>query len=186
MVELWARDFDKGSFDGDLAWPCTAQKDLLFTFNGEHPILTSLNAQHFFKGKGLSATADEYAAGTAQKWIPATKTSGKIWTSDALQGKASNEVQVNVSVWDWNLNTDFCMVNLKLVCNGNGCPTGGAAPRIAGTVATESNQAVSNVTVTIDANITEYPVSVTTPSNGTYAVSYTHLDVYKRQGMGTS
>ncbi|MBK7635004.1 MAG: hypothetical protein IPJ13_12505 [Saprospiraceae bacterium] len=171
MVELWARDFDKGSFDGDLAWPCTAQKDLLFTFNGEHPILTSLNAQHFFKGKGLSATADEYAAGTAQKWIPATKTSGKIWTSDALQGKASNEVQVNVSVWDWNLNTDFCMVNLKLVCNGNGCPTGGAGSRIAGTVATESNQAVNNVTVTIDANITEYPVSVTTPSNGTFEKS---------------
>ncbi len=171
MVELWARDFDKGSFDGDLAWPCTAQKDLLFTFNGEHPILTSLNTEHLFKGKGLSATPAEYAAGTAQKWLPATKTSGKIWTSDALQGKSSNEVQVNVSVWDWNLNTDFCMVNLKLVCNGNGCPTGGAGSRIAGTVATESNQTVSNVTVTIDANITEYPVSVTTPSNGTFEKS---------------
>lgn len=170
MVELWAKDFDKGSFDGSLTWPCTDQKDLLFTFNGEHPVLTSLTSEHYFKGAGLSATAAEYAAGAAQRWLPSAKSSARIWTSDALQGKASNEVQVNMSVWDWNLNTDFCMVNLKLVCNGNGCPTGSGS-RIAGTVATESNQTVNNVTVTIDANITEYPVSVTTPTNGTFEKS---------------
>ncbi|MBK9565423.1 MAG: hypothetical protein IPO37_09655 [Saprospiraceae bacterium] len=62
------------------------------------------------------------------------------------------------------------MTTLKVICNGTGCP-GGAGSRIAGTVATESNQAVNNVTVTIDANITEYPVSVTTPANGTYEKS---------------
>ncbi|MBK6499022.1 MAG: hypothetical protein IPG00_13005 [Saprospiraceae bacterium] len=34
MVELWAKDFDKGAFDN-----CTPQSKLYFTFDGVAPIL---------------------------------------------------------------------------------------------------------------------------------------------------
>ena len=38
MVELWARDFDKGAFDN-----CTPQSKLYFTFDGAAPIYSRVN-----------------------------------------------------------------------------------------------------------------------------------------------
>jgi hypothetical protein len=75
MVELWAIDFDKGSFDGDLNWPCTPQSDLLFTFDTIAPVLSMIEIPHFFKAgatatSSVAATVDEYNAGTAQRWMP--------------------------------------------------------------------------------------------------------------------
>jgi len=202
MVELWARDFDKGSFDGDVNWPCTPQEDLLFTFENWNPSLGALTAnltystaqgytpsvtypigtlhidiEHYFDADGkfyplTDATAKaKYLNGEYQRWLPAAKSSAKVWTSNALNGTNSNTVDVRMTVWDKKLNHDFCWVALHLVCNGNGCPTGGSQPRIAGNVRTAANQTVNNVAVTIDANITEYPKTVTTPSNGTFSMN---------------
>ncbi|MBK9737545.1 MAG: hypothetical protein IPO92_22355 [Saprospiraceae bacterium] len=47
-------------------------------------------------------------------------------------------------------------------------PGAGAGSRIAGSVATSVGQSVNNVIVSLDANIVEYPISATTPVNGTY------------------
>ncbi|MBK7806150.1 MAG: T9SS type A sorting domain-containing protein [Saprospiraceae bacterium] len=187
MVELWARDFDKGSFDGDVNWPCTPQEDLLFTFENWYPQtndtiisnqLVNIDVEHYFE---LTATGRKaylitnntakgrYLNGELQRWLPAAKSSAKVWTSASLNGTASATVDVRMTVWDKKFNHDFCWVALHLVCNGNGCVPPGS--RIAGTVQTASNQTVNNVAVTIDANITEYPKTVTTPSNGTFSMN---------------
>jgi len=187
MVELWARDFDKGSFDGDVNWPCTPQEDLLFTFENWYPQtndtiisnqLVNIDVEHYFE---LTATGRKaylitnntakgrYLNGELQRWLPAAKSSAKVWTSASLNGTASATVDVRMTVWDKKFNHDFCWVALHLVCNGNGCVAPGS--RIAGTVQTASNQTVNNVAVTIDANITEYPKTVTTPSNGTFSMN---------------
>ena len=182
MVELWARDFDKEAFDN-----CTPRGHLMFTFEGWTKSLGSSypsgsrqgqlhrNYDHYFDANGwvadvtsttLSSTnsvRQRYLRGELQIWMQAQKSSGYVYTT-------TGEKNVRVDVTDEHLNSDWCMTTLKVICNGTGCP-GGAGSRIAGTVATESNQAVNNVTVTIDANITEYPVSVTTPSNGTFEKS---------------
>ena len=86
QVELWARDFDKGSFDN-----CTAKENLLFTFNEMHPVLTKLNIEHYFKGAGLNATEAEYNQGNAQKWVPSYKSSSKIFDCDEVPEVASED-----------------------------------------------------------------------------------------------
>ena len=68
MVELWAKDFDKGAFDN-----CSPQSKLYFTFEGVAPIYSRVNEEHFYK-KGtagsVNATAAEYNSGRAYKWLP--------------------------------------------------------------------------------------------------------------------
>jgi Dockerin type I domain len=176
MVELWARDFDKGSYDGDLNWPCTPQEDLLFTFENWAPNIASIDVEHYFDADGnfyalSNATAkSKYLAGEYQRWLPASNSSARVWTSVSLNGEASNTVDVKMTVWDKKFNHDFCWVALHLVCNGNGCAAGEDKPSIAGNVKTAANQTVNNVAVSIDANITEYPKTVNTPSNGTFSM----------------
>jgi hypothetical protein len=158
MVEIWAKDFDRGAEDG-----CTAREDLRYTFGDGKINPAKLEVAHYFNDNGEYTGTDaatRYRAGELQYWRPADKSSAMIFTSPGTK-------DLKVRVWDWNLNSDWCSVDLRIVCNGNGCPTN-AGSRIAGTVATESNQTVNNVTVTIDANIAEYPVSVTTPSTGSF------------------
>jgi len=195
MVELWARDFDKGSYDGDLNWPCTPQEDLLFTFENWNPSLGSLTAattingvlypagtlhidvEHYFDSAGAyyPLTAEnrtKYLAGDYQRWLPSAKSSAKVWNSDALAGQPYVDVPVKMTVWDKKLNHDYCWVTLKLICNGNGCPEI-SGTRIAGNVKTAGDQPLNNVAVTIDANITEYPKTVNTLSNGIFGMNVT-------------
>ncbi len=111
MVELWAADFNLGSFDN-----CTAQRNLLYTFNEEHPVLTRLNETHYFKGQGQNATKAEYDAKRAQIWLPASKSSGMVFNCDDLP-----KVSVKMTVWDEKLNYDFCTVELSLNDNQGAC-----------------------------------------------------------------
>jgi hypothetical protein len=163
MVEIWARDFDRGSTDF-----CTAQQDLKFTFNNWLPNADRIYSEHYFDaaGKGYDITASntiKYNAGEYQRWLPSQKSSSMIFTKANLPG-----VTLKMSVIDWNNNVDYCSVDLRLVCNDPiNCPPS-AGSRIAGTVKTAGDQPVNNVTVTIDANITEYPVSVMTPATGSF------------------
>jgi hypothetical protein len=109
QVELWAKDFDKGSFDN-----CTPTSDLLFTFDGANPVLTKLNDIHYFNGKGVESTEAEYLKGNAQKWLPGQKSSGFIFT-------VPNTYDVKMNVWDAKLNTEFCNVQLKVIDNTGKC-----------------------------------------------------------------
>jgi subtilisin-like proprotein convertase family protein len=158
MVELWAKDFDKGSYDN-----CTPQSKLYFTFrdagNLTHPVLTRLNEEHFFKGAGQNATAAEYNSGKAYKWLPAARSAGKVFT-------AAGKFNIDILVWDEQFNADFCTVELTIIDNGN------TGSRIAGTVSTANGQPVTNVEVTFDANMVEYPKTVMTSATGLFDMTH--------------
>jgi hypothetical protein len=155
MVELWARDFDKGSFDN-----CTPQAKLYFTFDNVSPIFARINDEHFYKAGAsgsVNATAAEYAQGKAFKWLPSSRSAGKVWT-------ACGDFTVNVSVWDEAWNTDFCSTLLSI----RGCDTN--KPVISGTVVTSTGNAVKNITVTFETNLPEFPKTIQPDALGNYAM----------------
>ena len=136
-----------------------------------------IDVEHYFDSAGAyyPLTAEnrtKYLAGDYQRWLPSAKSSAKVWNSDALAGQPYVDVPVKMTVWDKKLNHDYCWVTLKLICNGNGCPEI-SGTRIAGNVKTAGDQPVNNVAVTIDANITEYPKTVNTLSNGIFGMNVT-------------
>jgi subtilisin-like proprotein convertase family protein len=152
MVELWAKDFDKGSFDN-----CSPQTKLYYTFDELAPLFNRINDEHFYKagpnGTVINATAAEYAAGNAYKWLPSIQSAGKIWTS-------CGDYTVRVSVWDEAWNTDYCSSNLNIIgCSGS---------IISGQVATALGNRVPNVTVVANSALPEYPKSILTDINGKY------------------
>jgi len=191
MVELWARDFDKGSYDGDLNWPCTPQEDLLFTFENWKPSQGSLaspltingltyptgtlhiDVEHYFDSLGTYYVIDaanrvKYLEGTYQRWLPSAKSSAKVWNSDALGGQPYVDVPVKMTVWDKKLNHDYCWVTLKLICNGSGCPEGNGFT-ISGNLSTDQNQRVKNADILLQSDIyTELFKSTVSDSEGQF------------------
>jgi hypothetical protein len=156
MLELWARDFDKGAVDN-----CSPQSKLYFTFDGVAPILDKINQEHFYKAGSngsVNATLVEYNAGNAYKWVPLTRSVGKVWTT-------CGDFEVKINVWDEALNTDFCVTSIKVI----GCGSGNT---ISGEVATSLGSYVEDVTVTAEAFIPEYPKAFVTEKDGKY-----HFDV---------
>lgn len=140
FTEIWAVDYDRGSTDNcNLATSASSPCKLYFTFNGMSPVRSRLAQEHFFKGNGLSATEAEYILGVAQKWIPATCTSGIYLDCDDVED-SPNEVQV--TVWDQSWNSDYCTVTLDVQAN-SGC----TGARVAGNVSRTSTEMVKNVQV---------------------------------------
>jgi len=110
QVEIWAKDFDKGSSDNCPLSTC----GLKFTFNGFRPPVT--NIEVLFDKNGTivgnwpttsTALLDGYKSGQYQRWLPSTCSSAKLYTCDNL---GVNEE--DMSVWDKGNNTDFCTVKL--------------------------------------------------------------------------
>ena len=159
-VELWAVDFNLGSFDN-----CTAMEDLLYTFDNAVPILSMLDTEHFFKGNGQPATAAEYAAGTAQRWIPATRTSGRVFGCDAIP-----ETDVRMTVHDLQGNSDFCDVTLTVVDNNGACDGGGASRiAVSGSVITEDGMALENAEIILETEVIDLDYITSTDAAGNYA-----------------
>jgi hypothetical protein len=157
MVELWARDFDQGAFDN-----CTHQSKLYFTFDEIAPIYSRVHEEHFYKegpNGSVNATLAEYNQGRAYKWLPSSRSAGKVWTT-------AGDFIIKVSVWDEAWNTDYCSTNLKVISNEDGS-------RIAGNVATEDNVGVLNTEIIANAALPEYPKSELTDVNGDY-----DMDIY--------
>ncbi|MBK7220152.1 MAG: T9SS type A sorting domain-containing protein [Saprospiraceae bacterium] len=142
QVELWAIDFDKGSFDN-----CTPRNALMFTFNGEFPVWSRITEEHYFKGAGLSATVAEYNAGNAQRWVPSYRSSAMIFNCDDVE---ASPITLNMSVWDSRQNTDFCSVELTLVDNQGAC--GGSRMSVGGDIKTEKGLGIKNVAVKLRSN----------------------------------
>lgn len=143
QVEIWAKDFDKGSSDNCPTTGC----GLRFTFNGFRPPVT--NSEVLFDVNGTvvgnwptnnTALLNGYASGQYQRWLPSTCSSAKLYTCDHL---GTNDE--NMSVWDAGNNTDYCTVTLYVQANGTSC----AGSRLIGNTQTESLQAVENVEVTL-------------------------------------
>ncbi|MBK8626913.1 MAG: hypothetical protein IPN86_15505 [Saprospiraceae bacterium] len=154
MVELWAKDFDKGAFDN-----CSPQSKLYFTFDGVAPIYSRVNEEHFYKAGAngsVNATAAEYAQGKAYKWLPSARSAGKVWT-------AAGSYNVNVDVWDEAWNTDYCTVVLDVRGGGNGS-------KVSGTIATEDNRGVMNTKIIASAALPDYPRVDMTDESGNYAM----------------
>jgi hypothetical protein len=155
MVELWAKDFDKGAFDN-----CSPQSKLYFTFDGAAPIYARINEEHFYKvvgGISINATAAEYAQGKAYKWLPSARSAGKVFTT-------CGDINIQIDVWDEAWNTDYCNTVVSII----GCGTGSI---ISGKVATALGNDMEGTTITFQANTPEYPKSILTIDDGTYEMN---------------
>ncbi|MBK8392476.1 MAG: T9SS type A sorting domain-containing protein [Saprospiraceae bacterium] len=176
-VELWARDFDKNSFDNCIDGP------LYFTFDNQHPVLSKLAQVHFFKGAGQNATEAEYLTGAAQKWLPDTKeviwpngdvkievtggSSGRLFGCKVGDGSTFPIAKVKMTVWDKNLLSDFCEVTLTLIDNQGACgPTSQVV--IGGNVSTEAGTGLAKAEMILESVLPEYPRKTTTNEAGMY------------------
>lgn len=164
-VELWAVDFNLGSFDN-----CTAQEDLIYTFNGARPIFSQITQEHFFKGDGEPATAAEYAAGIAQRWLPATRTSGMVFGCESIP-----TADVRMTVHDLQGNSDYCDVTLTIVDNVGACDTlVGTRVAVAGSIYTEQGMPIEGASLTLETPGVELDYVTTTDVDGNYAFSSVH------------
>jgi hypothetical protein len=189
QVELWAKDYDKGSFDNCPLTGC----GLKFTFDGFKPPVT-INEVLFDKDGMIVAAwpttnatlLEAYANGVYQRWVPATCSSAKLFTCDDL---GSNEEKM--SVWDASGNTDFCSVTLFVQANGTSC----VGSRIAGNIGTENSRMVSDVIVILKNMVSQEFIATKTDVNGyfefeavTPGTSYTVIpdkDVDHTNGVST-
>ncbi len=174
-VELWARDFDQGSFDN-----CTPAENLLFTFNllsgafrdttiivgNKSYDVNASTPQYFdengfvdFDGDGITypkakaSTINKYLDGDIQKWVPQFNSSAKVFDCDEFNQQGGNGYPVSMSVWDGKLNTDYCVVYISIVDNQNACE--GAGSRVRGVIRTEAGELVSEVTVTLEGSVND-------------------------------
>ena len=141
-VEIWARDFDNGSTDN-----CTEISDLWFTFDGDIPVDSLKTVQHYFKGKGLVSNEAEYRSGLAQKWIPATKSSGKYFDCKNLPNGKSAKIPLSMTITDLAGNQDFCTVELIIQDNANLCPDLITEAIVSGKIVTENNKVPLNTEI---------------------------------------
>jgi subtilisin-like proprotein convertase family protein len=143
MVELWAIDFDFGSFDN-----CTEPEELRFTFTDTPP-------------------SDD------PDYIEDRRSSARAFTCDDLAGTTNAVLTVPVYVWDGCDNFDFCLVNLRLIDNNpEGCTDNTGTGSIAGTIVTEFGETVENVEVTNEDMMDLYEENKMTDDNGDYAFDY--------------
>lgn len=164
QVELWAKDFDKGSFANCNNGP------LLFTFDNMNPVLKKIDVIHYFKGAGLDATQAEYNAGLAQQWRPVDKSSGRLFGCKVGDGSTFPASDVRMTVWDNNLRSDFCMVRLTLLDNQGACG-GNTRIDIAGEINALTGDKMTSVVVKLDANLPEFPLSTLSDKDGKYKFS---------------
>ena len=165
MVELWAKDFDKGAYDN-----CTEQEDLIFTFGDSFPVLTLLDQAHYFKGEGQLATEAEYLAGTAQYWDPVAQTAGMVFDCNDRPS-----VNIIITVTDEKGNSDSCLVFLGIIDNNDDCENAGSRADIEGLISTASGEFVPGTQVNLDALLPEYPRS-TEVVDGAFA--FTNNDLF--------
>jgi hypothetical protein len=135
-VNLWAIDFNIGSFDN-----CTDQENLRYTFTTTPP--------------EDDANYDEDL-----------HSSFKTFTCDDV---ANSPVEVQMYVWDEKGNRDFCSVFLTIVDNQELCTGGDGSRSIAGSIETAIGTAVSDVEVTLESVLPEYPRTAMTNGTGEYA-----------------
>lgn len=181
QVELWASDFNAGSFDN-----CTSSDDLMFTFNGTSPVISKLNEEHYFKEGGIESNIAEYNAGNAQKWNPVALSSAMIFNCDDVP-----LVQLELTVWDNNLNSDYCTVSLSIVDNNGACGTGSRV-NIGGNTSTPGGIVKPNVIVSLQSDIPNYPKYQSSTDSGNYmftnhpmAINY-KLSAYSNENWRTN
>jgi subtilisin-like proprotein convertase family protein len=180
-VEIWARDYDFGSFDN-----CTDQEDLRFTFDNWRPQfedsiiggqLINADVAQYFNANGFVTrypTTNQniinmYNQGQLQVWLPGFNSSAKVFTCEDLANIEGNVLDVQITVWDKSGNHDFCTVQMTIVDNNGACGEGGMA-RIEGNLYTESGEMLMDASVWIMNDILpEHPRYQMTDEDGFYA-----------------
>jgi hypothetical protein len=164
QVEIWAIDYDLGSTDN-----CTDYDDLWFTFDGATPVRSLLDTEHYFKGNGLQATFTEYVDGIAQKWIPATNSSGRLFSCNDISNGDSEELLLDMSVTDLVGNSDFCTITLVLQDNSNVCEnSNGLVGTISGRITLADARPLKGANLILESNQPEYPKSILSGQTGTF------------------
>lgn len=167
QVEIWAKDYDLGSTDN-----CTEQKDLWFTFDGARPVRDFENTPHYFKGDGVFANVFEYLEGSAQRWLPDAKTSGRMFSCADIPNGVSEQVSLDMSVRDEVGNTDFCTITLILQDNSNVCDDqGNNLGSISGRVTLADNRPLKEANIILESNQSEYPKTVQSGQTGAFQYS---------------
>jgi len=182
FLETFAIDFMNKAYDN-----CTADEDLFYTFDNVPPQLTdkvvygktvNRNVAHYYNVDGALAAypalsneekevENRYISGEngIYIWLPERKTSSMIYNHRIIDPTTDyTSLDVMVTVWDKELNWDFCWTNMKL---GIYCdyPFGHTAK---GRVTSITSKNVKNATVLADANLPEYPKSQQTNQAGEY------------------
>jgi hypothetical protein len=165
-VEIWANDFDKGSYDN-----CTTQKRLNFTFYDAQPVAALMNnSDHFFKGNGILTLEAEYRAGRAQKWDYKKRTSGMIFTCDSLIGGIAYDLPIKMTVTDSVGNFDHCTAILSLQDNNNICPdTDPMFATVSGRIQTATQQGLANTEVRLLNGREDVAKMMTTTNTGLFS-----------------
>ena len=167
VVELWARDFDQGSYAN-----CLQGNTLYFTFDNAHPVWSKIDKYHFFMGDGIEVTGSDtttlYQAGIAQKWLPGSNSSGKLFGCTVGDGSSFPASEFKMTVWDINGLSDYCEVSLSLVDNQGICGEGSSVS-VGGKIATEFGAPLVNATVEIRGNMIGYPKQSKTNQEGRFA-----------------
>lgn len=139
-AEVEAIDFDNGSQDN-----CADVSQLIFTFDEAIPVKDSIDKIHYFKGKSLLATWDDYNLGVAQKWIPSKRSSAQRMTCDAIPDGVEQAISMRMTVIAPNGLYDYCDVELILQDPNNVCPDLKSSLRIAGEISTFNGQIPEDV-----------------------------------------
>ncbi len=139
MVELWACDFDLGSFDN-----CTDIDDLRFTFTNTPPE-------------------------SDPAYDPSTKCSSITFDCDDLPSDPTDRIEVEVYVWDEKGNFDFCTVLVTLIDNQGGCTGAAPRAMISGVVETPTGDVIEDASVQLETDLPWYPIAEMTDANGEYA-----------------
>lgn len=162
-VAIWAKDYDKGASDN-----CTPTDQLKFTFFGATPVDSLLAKEHYFKGSGQLATLAEYNAGTAQKWIPTTKSSGMLFDCSDIPNGKSQEISLDVTVTDLAGNQDYCTIRLDLQDNSNVCPDVNSTLVALRGAANLNGSPMSGTQVILESSKPELNKKIETDANGEY------------------
>ncbi len=165
-VELWAKDFDTGSFDN-----CTDNEYLIYTFSSNVPpqLVDSEEDDPWYDENGV-ASQSAYINGDAELWNEAIGSSSKIFDCDDLEVtlNAGGILPVSMYVWDLCGNYDYCDVNLQLSDNMDACGLAGARAIIAGNVSTEKGNNLEGMTMILESDAPGYPQNLITDENGNF------------------
>jgi subtilisin-like proprotein convertase family protein len=137
-VDLWAIDFDAGSFDN-------CDEDLVFT------MIPEIDTDGLSEEEAYSASFN----GTQQT----NGDYGWTFTCDYIPNGISEILEVRIYVTDSDGNYDYCTASLRLDDNFDACQddSGAITYTIEGDLKTETDELISNVDVTVDAEFIEFP-----------------------------
>jgi hypothetical protein len=158
FVEVPACYFNLYSIDN-----CTDEDDLIYTFDNVAPVAELIDEVHYFDENGES-TRVLFDQGRAQRWDPQDGCS----TVKFVGTESCGENQLKMTVWDEAGNYDHC--DVTLVIAGNSCPDVEIGSRmIAGQIMTIDDRPVEEVSLTLDAQLPEYPHKDISGDDGSYA-----------------